>query len=148
MNSVTIMGNVTRDPELRQVGDTQKCSFGVAINESYVQNGERKENVTFVDVEFWGKQAEWSASDLSKGSKVSVVGALRTDSWDDAEGNKRYKTYVRGIEYVGGAPRAKQEQTQPQQSNKNAGKEQPQKPQQQKRGYNKQLETQEEKIPF
>lgn len=96
-NSVILMGNLTRDPEVRYTSSgTAVARFGLAINRKWrSESGEDKEEVTFVDVDAFGKQAEVIGQHLGKGRKVLVEGRLKTDSWEDKQsGQKRSKLGV------------------------------------------------------
>jgi single-strand DNA-binding protein len=105
-NQVTLVGNLTREIQLRAAGQSQVGDFGLAINRRYKNAaGEAREDVTFVDVETWGKTAENCAQYISKGSAVLVVGRLKMDSWDDkTTGEKRYKLKVvaEQVQFLGG----------------------------------------------
>src|ERR1043166_7831007 len=99
-NKVLLMGNLTRDPEVRYTPKgTAVATIGVAVNETYTtQSGEQKEEVVYVDVEVWGRTAENCGQYLSKGRPVFVEGRLRLDQWDDKEsGQKRSKLKVVGL---------------------------------------------------
>jgi len=105
-NKVLLMGNLTRDPEVRYTPKgTAVAAIGLAVNRVYTTDaGEKKEEVTFVDVEVWGRQAETAGEYLSKGRPVFVEGRLKLDSWDDKEtGQKRSKLKVVGerIQFLG-----------------------------------------------
>lgn len=95
-NKVFLMGNLTRDPELRATpSGTAVCQFGLAVNRVYNNaNGERKEETTFVEVEAWGRQAETISKYVSKGKPLFVEGRLKLDSWETKEGEKRSKMKV------------------------------------------------------
>jgi len=95
-NKVYLMGNLTRDPELRVTPKgTSVCSFGLAVNRVYrVDEGETREETTFVDVEAWGRQAEVISKYVSKGGPLFVEGRLKLDSWENKEGEKRNKLKV------------------------------------------------------
>ncbi|MBT6381672.1 MAG: single-stranded DNA-binding protein, partial [Opitutales bacterium] len=95
-NKVFLMGNLTRDPELRATpSGTAVCQFGLAVNRVYNNsNGERQEETTFVDVEAWGRQAETVSKYVSKGHPLFVEGRLKLDSWENKEGEKRSKMKV------------------------------------------------------
>jgi single-strand DNA-binding protein len=84
-NKVIIAGNLTRDPELRYTPKgTAVVKFGVAINRSWKsETGEKKEEVTFVDVDAWERQAEVIAQYFRKGRPILVEGRLQLDSWED-----------------------------------------------------------------
>jgi len=87
LNKVFLMGNLTRDPELRQLpSGVCVCKMGLAVNRRYTtRDGQDREEVCFVDIEVWGRQAESSAKYLKKGSPALIEGRLKLDSWDDPE---------------------------------------------------------------
>ncbi|MBL7157200.1 MAG: single-stranded DNA-binding protein [Candidatus Omnitrophica bacterium] len=91
LNRVFLMGNLTRDPELRYVpSGTAVASFDIAINRVYnTQSGEKKEETSFVKVVVWARRAEVCAEYLTKGSPVFVEGRLRSRSWETQDGQKR-----------------------------------------------------------
>ena len=91
LNKVFIMGNLTRDPELRYVpSGTAVATFTVAINRVYTsQAGEKKEEVSFIKVVVWGRRAEVCGEYLSKGSPVFVEGRIQSRSWEGQDGQKR-----------------------------------------------------------
>ena len=96
-NKVLLMGNLTRDPEVRYTPKgTAIASLGLAVNRRWTtETGEQKEEVTFVDVEVWGRQAETVGQYLSKGKPIFVEGRLKLDSWEDKEsGQKKSKMKV------------------------------------------------------
>ncbi len=93
-NRVIIMGNLTRDPELKQINTGQSvCRFGLASNRQFKnrQTGMMIQEVCFVDVDVWGAQADSCNQYLQKGRLVLVEGRLKFDSWEDADGNRRNK---------------------------------------------------------
>ena len=94
-NKVIIMGNLTRDVEIRHTnGNTAVGNFGVAINNKYKsKDGQQKEETTFVDCTAWGKTAETMAQYLSKGRPVFIEGRLKLDEWEK-DGQKRSKLQV------------------------------------------------------
>lgn len=101
LNKVILMGNLTRKPEPRY---TQKgmalTDIGLAINRRYKVGDETREEVVFVDVTFWGKQAETIAQYCSKGDPLYVEARLHVDSWDDKEtGRKRSALKLTGEEF-------------------------------------------------
>jgi len=108
LNRVFLIGNLTRDPELRYIpSGTPVASFGLAINTSIGRpNGEPKEEVCFVRVVVWGKQAESCKQYLTKGRLVCVEGRLIYRSWEQ-EGKTRSTLEVRAdrVQFLGGAPR-------------------------------------------
>lgn len=96
LNRVMLMGNLTRDPELRHTSSNMAVTqIGLAVNRRWKnQQGEPQEEVTFVDCEAWGRTAEVINQYLKKGRPIYVEGRLKLDSWDDKEGNKRSKMKV------------------------------------------------------
>ncbi|NQZ66714.1 MAG: single-stranded DNA-binding protein [Lentisphaeria bacterium] len=84
LNSITLSGNLSRDPELRVAGETPVCNFAIANNRKWKSDGELKEEVTFIDVTVWGKQAETCNLQLRKGSPVVVEGRIKMEKWEDA----------------------------------------------------------------
>ncbi len=96
VNLAIIMGNLTRDPELRYTPNGQPvASFGVATNRSWKDaSGEKKDEVEFHEVVVWGKLAELCSQYLTKGRKVHVMGRLQTRSWEGQDGAKRQKTEI------------------------------------------------------
>ncbi len=106
-NKVLLLGNLTRDPELRVTPKgTPVCQFGLAVNRQYKdESGQTREEVTFVDLEAWGKQAETIAKFLTKGRPLFVEGRLKFDQWDDkTSGQKRSKLKVvlENFQFLGG----------------------------------------------
>ncbi len=107
-NKVILMGNLTRDPEIRRTqSDMAICNIGLAVNRRYKdgQTGEWKEEPTFVDVTIFGKRGESFAQYHTKGKPALVEGHLRLDTWQDKEsGGNRSKLYVvaENWEFVGG----------------------------------------------
>ncbi len=96
LNLVMLMGNLTRNPDLRktQTG-LAVADLGLAVNERYkTQAGEEVKKTCFVDVTVWGKQAETCAQYLRKGSPVLVEGKLQYDQWETPEGGRRSKLRV------------------------------------------------------
>lgn len=97
-NRVILMGNLTRDPEVKYLtSGTPVAKFGLAINEPYTDRntGEKKENVCFVDVEAWDRIAEIASEYLKKGSPTFIEGSIKYDSWETETGEKRNKLSVR-----------------------------------------------------
>jgi len=97
LNKVQLIGNLTRDPELRYTNSgTSVATFGMATNKSWKDaNGERKEIAEFHNIVAWNKMAEICQQLLAKGMKVYIEGSLTTRSWEADDGNTRYKTEVR-----------------------------------------------------
>src|SRR6476659_901845 len=97
LNKVLLMGNLTRDPEVRYTPKgTAVTELGIAVNRIYTgENGEKREEVTFVDVTVWGRTAENVGEYLKKGRPVFIEGRLQLDSWEDNQsGQKRNKLKV------------------------------------------------------
>jgi single-strand DNA-binding protein len=91
LNKVFLIGNLTRDPELRYIpSGSAVCSFTIASNRVYkTQTGEKKEEVSFVRVVVWGRMGENCSEYLKKGRPVFVEGRLQSRSWDGPDGQKR-----------------------------------------------------------
>jgi len=99
LNKVMLIGNLTRDPELRYTPKgTAVADIGLAINRVWSNEaGQKQEETTFVDVTLWGRQAELAEKYLSKGRGAYIEGRLQLDTWDDKEtGKKRSKLKVVG----------------------------------------------------
>lgn len=100
-----LLGNLTRDPEVKAVGQNQVCNFGVAVNRRYTdrQSGEKKEEVSFFDVECWGRTAELAQQYLKKGRQVWIEGRLKQDRWETEDGRKlsRIKILAENIQFLG-----------------------------------------------
>src|SRR6478672_5290413 len=108
-NKVILLGNLTRDPEVRYTPKgTAVTELGMAVNRVYTaENGEKREETTFVDVTLWGRTAEIAGEYLKKGRPVFIEGRLQLDTWDDKQsGQKRSKLKVvgEGLQLLG-APR-------------------------------------------
>jgi single-strand DNA-binding protein len=98
-NKVILLGNLTRDPEIRYTPKgSAVCDLGLAVNRQYtLENGEKREEVTYVDVVLWARLAEIAAEYLKKGRPVFIEGRLQLDTWDDKQsGQKRSKLRVIG----------------------------------------------------
>jgi single-strand DNA-binding protein len=129
VNKVMLIGNLTRDPEVRYTPKgSAVADIGLAINRYFtLENGEKREETTFVDVVLWGRQAELAQQYLSKGRPVFIEGRLQLDSWEDkTSGQKRSKLRVVGenMQFLGspkdnpgggGGGGDQQQQQQPQQ---------------------------------
>ena len=101
-----IVGNITRDPELRSTpSGAQVCGFSVAVNRTYKDNsGANQESVSFIDCSAWGRAGEIIAQYAKKGSGILVSGRLEQRSWEDKEGQKRSRVeiVVEDFNFVGG----------------------------------------------
>ena len=105
VNTVILAGHLTRDPEMRSLtGEKVVVNFSLAINRRYKGNdGEIKEDSTFVDCEAWGRTAELVGQYLAKGSAAYVEGRLKLDNWQDKDGKNRsrLKVVVENVQFVG-----------------------------------------------
>src|SRR6202163_499936 len=109
LNRVLLIGNLTRDPELRYTPKgTAVTEIGLAVNRIYSgEDGEKKEETTFVDVTLWARQAGNAAQYLKKGRPVFIEGRLQLDTWDDKQtGQKRSRLRVvgEGLQLIGSRP--------------------------------------------
>ncbi len=106
-NKVILIGNLTRDPELRVTpSGTSICKFGLAVNRTYTtQDGEKREETTFVDIDAFGKPAEIISKYMAKGRPILVEGRLKLDQWEDKNtGEKRSRMGVvcENFQFLGG----------------------------------------------
>ncbi len=106
-NKVLLMGNLTRDPQVKFLpSQTQVAEFGIACNRKFKgQNGEDREEVTFVDITAFGKTAELINQYFTKGKPIFIEGRLKYDQWDDKNGGgKRSKltVVVDNFQFIGG----------------------------------------------
>jgi len=113
LNKVFLMGNLTRDPELRYTpGGSAVCEFGLAVNRRYtLSNGEAKDETTFVDIVVWGKQGETAQRYLQKGGGVFLEGRLLFEQWTEKDTQKkrsRIRVVAERVQFLGrreeGAP--------------------------------------------
>ncbi len=104
MNKCILVGNLTRDPELKQTpSGVSVCNFSIAVNRNYSNaNGEREAD--FINIITWRGLAENCGKYLAKGRKVAICGSIQTRSYDDKDGNRRYVTEVvaEDVEFIGG----------------------------------------------
>ena len=135
-NKIVLVGHLTRDIDLRYTqGGAAIGSSGIAVTRKFSVNGEKREETCFIDITFFGKQAEIANQYLSKGSKLLVEGRLKFDQWTDNNGQNRSKhtVAVENMEMLGGG-----QQQGGHNQNSNQGYQQrpqqsaPKKPQQQK----------------
>ena len=126
LNKVLMIGNLTRDPELRYIpSGSAVTSFTLASNRVYkLQSGEKKEEVSFVRVVVWGRMAEICGEYLSKGSPVFVEGRLQSRSWDGPDGQKRntLEVIAMNVQFLG-KPGAGKGKEPPAEAVQSAGKE-------------------------
>lgn len=112
-NKVMLMGNLTRDPELRYTANgTAVCNVGIAINRQYRnKEGATTKETTFVDCEAFGRTAEVMNEYLSKGRPVFIEGRLKLDQWQDKDGRNRSKlrVVVESFQFIDSNPDERQE---------------------------------------
>lgn len=95
INKVIIIGNLTRDPELKQTQNGQSvATFGLATNREWTSNGERKKSTEFHECTAWARLAEICNQHLKKGKLIYVEGYLKTRSWEGENGEKRFRTEI------------------------------------------------------
>lgn len=111
LNKVFLIGNLTRDPELRYIpSGSAVATFTIAANRAYVlQSGEKKEEVSYIRVVVWAKMAEICGEYLSKGSPVFVEGRLQSRSWETQQGEKRstLEVVAQSVQFLGRGKDAK-----------------------------------------
>lgn len=105
-NKVILMGNLTRDPELRVTNTGLSiCKLSLAVNRTYTtKEGDSKDETTYVDIDSFGKQAETLSKYLQKGRPIMIEGRLKLDQWETNEGQKRSKLGVilENFQFIGG----------------------------------------------
>ncbi|QPI03660.1 single-stranded DNA-binding protein [Campylobacter concisus] len=134
-NKIVLVGNLTKDIDLRYTQSGAAIgSSGIAVTRKYTLNGEKREETCFIDLTFFGKQAEVSNQYLQKGSKLLVEGRLKFDQWTDNNGQNRSKhsVAVEVMEMLGDAKQNNQGYQQGGYSNQRPQQVAPKKPQQQK----------------
>jgi single-strand DNA-binding protein len=105
-NKVILMGNLTRDVQLKHTASQAVADISIAVNRKFkTKDGQEREEVTYVDCECWGPRAEVIAKFFSKGKPIFIEGRLKLDSWEDKDGQKRSKLKVSidSFECVGGS---------------------------------------------
>lgn len=104
-NKVILLGNLTRDPDMRYTpSGSPVCNFDLAVNRSYTtQSGEKKDEVCFITIVVWGKQAESCGEYLRKGRSALVEGHLQQRSWETPDGQKRskYEVVAERVQFIG-----------------------------------------------
>ena len=106
LNKVMLMGNLTRDPEIKYTPKgTAIANFGIAVNRTYTpEGGEKREEVTFIDLEAFGRTAEVIGEYFKKGRPIFIEGRLKLDSWDDKTTGKKMsklRVVVESFEFLG-----------------------------------------------
>ncbi len=105
LNKVFLMGNLTRDPELRYTpAGTPVCEFGLAVNRVYnTSAGEQREEVCFVDVTMWGRRGVVISEYFTKGRPIFIEGRLQYDQWETSEGRRsKLRVVAENFEFIGG----------------------------------------------
>lgn len=107
LNRAQIIGNLTRDPELRTIPSGQSvCGFAVATNRRWKdKDGNTKEDTQYHEVSVWGKLGELASQMLSKGKKVYIEGRLSSSSWEGTDGAKRSKTEIVAENFIPLSPK-------------------------------------------
>lgn len=95
LNTVILIGRMTRDPEFKTVGQTSLVNFSLANNRSYMDNGTRKDIVNYFDCTIWGKLADILKQYGGKGKQIMVEGRLEQSTWDGPDGKKLSKIRIR-----------------------------------------------------
>jgi single-strand DNA-binding protein len=116
MNKVLLLGNLTRDPELRYAPNgTAVARLALAVNHRYRQNDTDKEETMFIDVMAFGKQAESASEYLEKGRPVLIEGRLKWQTWEDKEGRKhtKHEVVAERIQFLGTRPEESTERDAP-----------------------------------
>jgi single-strand DNA-binding protein len=90
-NKVILVGRLTKDPEVKQVGNSTVASFTIANGRSYMSGNEKKEETSFIDCEAWGKLAEVFEKYTEKGKQVLISGRLKQSTWETPDGKKASK---------------------------------------------------------
>lgn len=120
VNKVILVGNLGADPEVKYLeGDNTVANLRLATTEAYKnRNGERVEQTEWHDLEMWGAQAKIAEQYLKKGSQIYVEGKIKTDSWQDEQGQNRYRTKIRVLSFtmLGAKPEGTGNQNTPQQA--------------------------------
>ena len=105
LNKVFLIGNLTRDPELRYTpSGTAVASFGIAVNRTWTgQSGEKKEEVCFVDINMFGRRAEVINEYFSKGNPIFIEGRLQFNQWETKDGQKRntLRVVAENFQFIG-----------------------------------------------
>lgn len=114
-NRVILLGNLTRDPELKYTPKGQAVAkIGLAVNRKYKTDAGEQEEVTFIDIDAWGKQAELIGQYLKKGNPLFVEGRLKLEQWDDKNTGKKVsklKVVMENFQFLGGGDRSQQSTT-------------------------------------
>ena len=115
-NKVFLIGNLTRDPELKQISDKASvCSFGLAVNDRWTtESGEKRESVMFIDCQAWNRMGEVIHQYVRKGNPLYVEGKLKLDQWDkDGAKHSKHTITVEKMQLLGDNRNNEQKQDQP-----------------------------------
>lgn len=97
LNKCSFIGNLGKDPEVKEVGSSKVANFSIAVTEKFKnREGQYQEKTEWINIVIWGKLADVVEKYLKKGSSIYIEGKLQTRSWDDQEGNKKYITEILG----------------------------------------------------
>jgi single-strand DNA-binding protein len=91
MNQVVLMGRLTKDPEVKAVGEHSVCNFSIAVNRPFAKEDPKAD---FISCQAWGKTAEFISKYFEKGRMIALCGRLQTRNWEDSDGKKHYMTEV------------------------------------------------------
>ena len=108
LNKVILIGRLTRDPELKTIGETSVGKFSIAVGSSYKKGNEKVEETSFFDCEVWGKLADVLCQYATKGKQIAIEGRLKQDTWDTQDGKKASKVKIRveNFQLLGGKSEA------------------------------------------
>lgn len=95
VNNVILIGRLTRDPEIKRVGESTLCNFSIANGRTYKVNGDKREETHYFDCELWGKLADILKQYAFKGTQICVEGKLKQSVWDGTDGKKLSKVKIR-----------------------------------------------------
>ena len=104
LNKVILVGRLVRDIECKQVNETNLGKFTLAVGSSYIFNGVKKDETSFIDCETWGKLTEIVQKYAGKGKQVAIEGKLKQDTWDGQDGKKQSKIKIKvdSLQLLGG----------------------------------------------
>ncbi len=108
LNHVTLIGRLTRDPELKTIGSgSTLCRVSIANNRSYTSGGEKREEVNFFNATAWGKRAEVLAQYAKKGTQLAIEGSLKQRTWEGTDGKKQsaIDITIESFQFLGGGKR-------------------------------------------
>ena len=108
LNKVILIGRLTRDPELKNIGETTVAKFSLAVGSSYKKGNEKVDETSFFECEVWGKLADVLGQYATKGKQIAIEGKLKQDTWDTQDGKKASKVKIRveNFQLLGGKSEA------------------------------------------